>query len=350
MDFNSIPVLINVGFFVLAAAGVWFAGARLSVYADIISDRLEIDKALMGFVFLAFATELPEIVTNLTAAIRGNGVLVVNGMFGGIVMQTAVLAIADMAVYNRILTLTYLAYRSINQLQGTFLVLSLALLLVSALIGDIALVGHIGLTPVLLAGLYMFAVYIFMRYQKNTQWQALDTPDAQQNIAPKGIKSRFEGANTQKLVYHAVASGIVILVAGILLVQTVEAIAYQTGLGSSLIGVTLLAASTSLPELSTTITAVRLGAHSMAISNIFGSNLLMVFLLLPSDMFYREGLLLESVDKSARFALIAGIVVTAAYLIGLILRRPKRVLGMGIDSWFVMLFYVASLFVFYQLR
>ena len=81
MDFSNLSISINIGLFILAAVSVWFAGAKLSVYADTISDHLGMDKALMGFVFLAFATELPEIVTNLTGALRGNGALVVNGMW-----------------------------------------------------------------------------------------------------------------------------------------------------------------------------------------------------------------------------------------------------------------------------
>ena len=73
-----------------------------------------------------------------------------------------------------------------------------------------------------------------------------------------------------------------------MLVETAQTIADQSALGSSFIGVTLLAASTSLPRLSTTIAAVRLGAYTMALSSIFGSNLIMVLVLFPADMFYRQ--------------------------------------------------------------
>lgn len=88
----------------------------------------------------------------------------------------------------------------------------------------------------------------------------------------------------------------------------------------------------------------------MAISNIFGSNLIMVFLLLPADIFYSEELLLRQIDASAGFAVIAGIVVTSAYLIGIILRKRNRFLGMGYDSLFVLVFYILSLFALYGLR
>ena len=58
--FATFPLAINVGLFVLVAAAVWLAGTRLAAFADEISDRRRIGKAVMGLVFLAAATELPE--------------------------------------------------------------------------------------------------------------------------------------------------------------------------------------------------------------------------------------------------------------------------------------------------
>ena len=60
------------------------------------------------------------------------------------------------------------------------------------------------------------------------------------------------------------------------------------GAGTRFIGVTLLAGATSLPELTTSITAVRIGAYTMAISNIFGSNLIMLVLVFPADVLFRS--------------------------------------------------------------
>jgi cation:H+ antiporter len=88
----------------------------------------------------------------------------------------------------------------------------------------------------------------------------------------------------------------------------------------------------------------------MAISNIFGSNLIMIFLLLPTDIFYLKGALLNSSNDSAEFALISGIVVTAIYVIGLILRKSKTFLRMGVDSIAVLFIYIITLYVLYSLR
>lgn len=347
-DLSALPLGTQAGLFMLSAMAVWRAGNRLAVYADFLSDRLNVSRAFMGFVFLAVATELPEIVTNITAAIKGNGQLVLNGMFGGIAMQTAILAVADFVVFRQ--TLTFVARNAINLLQGAVLALLLALLLGIWFFGDIRLAGHLGLGPVILAAGYIFTIYLLSSYERGAQWRVVDVPEEMKQKESPTAPAKFEGRPTSAVVLRAGGAALVILVAGVILVSTAEQIAVASGLGYSFIGVTLLATATSLPELSTSIAAVRMGAHSMAISNIFGSNLIMVFLLLPADIFYSEGLLLHEIDASAAFALAAGIVVTAAYLIGLILRKRNRLFGMGYDSLFVLVFYVLSLFALYSLR
>ncbi|RMF09300.1 MAG: sodium:calcium antiporter, partial [Alphaproteobacteria bacterium] len=86
---TALPLLLNLALFAACAAAVWLAGTRLSRLADAISDRLRIGKALMGLVFLATATSLPEIVTVITAALANDAQLVLSNMFGGITFQTA---------------------------------------------------------------------------------------------------------------------------------------------------------------------------------------------------------------------------------------------------------------------
>ena len=142
----------------------------------------------------------------------------------------------------------------------------------------------------------------------------------------------------------------VILVAGTLLVATGEALALQTGLGSSFVGATLLASTTSLPELSTTLGAVRLRAYSMAFANIFGSNAIMLALLFLTDLVHRDAPILESVDRSAMFAAAMGIVVTTVYLVGLIMRRHRAIFRMGVDSFIVLIAYALTIVGLYVLR
>lgn len=349
LNYATLPLWVNSALFVFAGVCVWLSGTRLTIYADIISDRKHLNKASMGFLFLALATQLPEIVTNTTGAIHGNGKLVLNAMFGGMTMQTAVLALADIFVIGSI-SLSYAAQKSINLLQGVVLILLLTLVLVATMFGDTILFWHIGLVPILLALLYLFSIYIFLHYSQNNSWIITNIPKMiakTENVEKRSEKNKL---STKKIYLYIGLAVLTILISGMLLVQTAEVIATQSGLGSSFIGATLLASSTSLPELSASIAAVRLGSQSMAISNIFGSNLIMIFLLLPADMFYFEGAILNSADDSAKLALISGIIVTAIYVIGLIIRNSKTIFNMGFDSIAVLVTYIITIYTLYTLR
>src|SRR5690606_5153143 len=84
------------------------------------------------------------------------------------------------------------------------------------------------------------------------------------------------------------ASALAILVAAPYLAEAAGAIADLSGLGKTFIGSTLVAFSTSLPELVSTMAAVRMGAFDLAIGNVFGSNSYNMIVLVPLD-FLHEG-------------------------------------------------------------
>lgn len=337
----------NVLLFALAAAAVWYAGDRLTRSVDAIAERHALGRAFMGFVVLATATQLPEVVTNSTAALRGDAALVLNSMFGGVSLQTAVLVIADFFAARH--ALTYLSRSASNLAQASMLILLLAIVLGVAIVGDYALTGTVGLAPLVLAAAYLLVIRMLWVLDRQPSWKPLDADQARSDGETAG-NNRFVELGTARLVGYSVVAAAVILVAGVVLVLTAEAIAAQSGLGSSFIGVTLLATATSLPEVSTTLAAVRLGRYGMAVADIFGSNMIMIALLLPSDLLYREGVLLAEDNASARFALVLGIALTAIYLAGLVLRQRRSYLRLGIDSWAVLVVYAAGIAFLYTLR
>ena len=136
------PLALNLLVFAAAACGVWFAGARLASYADEISDRRRMGKALMGLVFLAAATSLPEMVTTMTAAIAGEAQLLLNNLFGGVTMQTAILAIADLVAGSA--ALTFYPRKPTPILEGSLLILLLTMVNAIFLFGEYALVWQVG--------------------------------------------------------------------------------------------------------------------------------------------------------------------------------------------------------------
>jgi cation:H+ antiporter len=356
-DFMGLSPWLNGIIFVAAAVVVWLAGTRLSFMADAIAERTKLGQALVGLLLLAVATSLPEIGTTVSAALRGNAGLVTNNIFGGITLQTVMLALVDLWVVRG--ALTYFSPRPVLLLEGVFLVLLLALALAAVAAGEFVMFFQVGLWSVLLLGAYLVSLILIHRYEVNERWQPADA-EARQAVedAVSAIRSDT-AANSphgygdwplrRLLLFFGVGSAF-ILGGGVVLALVSEALAEQTGLGTSFVGATLLAGSTSLPELSTTLAAARLGNYSMAISNIFGSNALMVLLLFVADLFYREGAILDAVGASSIFAAAMGIVVTAVYLAGLIEWKDRTIRGMGVDSAVVFGIYAGNVVVLYLLR
>ena len=345
---TSLPLPVNLILFLAAALGVWIAGTRLASYADEISDRKRIGQALVGLIFLASATSLPEVVTTTTAAIAGEAKLLLNNIFGGFPMQTAILAVAD--VFAGAAAITYYPRKPTPILEGCLLILLLGLVNAIVLFGDTALVWQIGYGSCSVALAYVLAIAMLRQYDEKEAWLAIEIPAEPDEAPVYPWRAKLEKLPYRRLLLRFAAASGLILVCGVVLVYASEALAAQTGLGSSFIGATLLAATTSLPEVSTTIIAVRLRAYTMALSNIFGSNLIMIILLLPADILYRPGPILAETDATAMFAIASGIIVTVIYVIGLVVRSHRTIGRIGIDSVLVMAIYLATLVVFYSLR
>jgi cation:H+ antiporter len=168
------------------------------------------------------------------------------------------------------------------------------------------------------------------------------TPGDTDDEAPTRSKAR--------IVTSLTLAGLVVVAGGYLVTRTGDALAEQTGLGSSFVGAILLALATSLPEVSTTLEAVRLGRHRLAFSNIFGTNLFDVGFLFVADVFYRGGGVLEEVGSFSQFAALLGILLTGVYVAGILRRRKRVVLRMGIDSAIVIAAYAVGVVVLYGLR
>lgn len=341
---HSVPVFLTL--FGCAAIVVWIAGTRLAEYGDEIAERLNLTREFVGLIFLATVTEFPEIVTTITAAQVDNPSLVLGNMFGGITMQTAILAVADLFVVRY--ALTSWPRKPTHALVATMLIVLLSALLAVTIIGDFPLGSSIGFGAICLSLGFPVAIALLRDFDQKSSWAPIDLPEDEElhhDFQRKGNKVAKH--NTSRLLLLAAFYSLFILAGGVMLALTADALAKQTSLGSSFIGVTLLAASTSLPELSTTLAAARIGAYTMAIANIFGSNLIMLALILPADIAYTSGPILSQADASAQFSIATGIMVTAIYVVGILIRRTPSLFGAGLDSWLVLIIYMTSLIVLF---
>jgi cation:H+ antiporter len=146
------------------------------------------------------------------------------------------------------------------------------------------------------------------------------------------------------------ATGLIIVVAGFVLARSGEAVAEQTGLGSSFVGALFVGLSTSLPEISTVVSAVRLGRYLLAFSDIFGTNIIDIALIGLVDAVFLGGPVLNEVGTFSIFTAILGIAVTLLYLAGLVERRDLTFGRLGMDSWAVVVTWLGGVAILFVLR
>jgi cation:H+ antiporter len=364
LNFENQSLWINIAIFVAAAGVVWFAGTRLSEYLAAISDRTGIGKAFTGMLLLGGITSLPEVATVTTASATGNAALAVNNVLGSAAMNVVILALADAMIGRD--ALTSVVAHPIVLLQGALDILLLSIVACAIIAGDMLIVGVGGWTSVLLL-LFLLAMWASSRYQNRRPWVADGSRDRRQDGERLQREKHQTGRTDRKhddggdrrpsgtislkgTIAKTIIAGLAILVAGFLLARTGDALAQQTGLGSSFVGAVLVGIATSLPEISSVTSAVRLKQYEMAIGDIFGTNLFNVGLIFLADAVYAGGPVLNEVGRFSSFATLLGIVLTTTYLAGLIERKGKTVVRMGIDSIAVLGIYSGGLVILYTLR
>ena len=339
LTLTDLSLVSNLLIFAVLAAGIWLAGTYLTHLADILSDRLNFSKSATGLLFLALATSLPEVATTVTAAVEQHTELLLNNLFGGIVVQTTMLAVADFWVRGSITNYPRGAH---HLLESVVLMLLLQILLAVILVGEPWGFGHVGIGSLVLGLCYILVVLLLRSSYGGPQWVPIEMPDQIEGSKWVAPSSQLSHLPTQRLLALAAGACVVILLFGSAIVLVSELLARQTGLGAGFVGASLLAAATSLPELSTTIAAVRLGAYTLAISNILGSNLIMIALVAPADLLTMNGPILRDVDGSIGLTVIAALLVTTVLCAGLIIRRKPEFLRFGSDSWIIMFVWMTT--------
>ncbi|WP_026731110.1 sodium:calcium antiporter [Fischerella sp. PCC 9605] len=346
LNFANYPIWMNLVIFAVAGGAVCFTGARLSIYADTIADRTGWGRAFIGALLLGGAASLPEIATTTTASAIGNAPLAANNILGEIGMQMAILALIDMVMVKG--ALTFFAPQPVLMLGGVVLVTLLALVLAANAAGEFVSLFGIGLWSVIVFGAYLISLYMIQRYERQDYWQPVTLPHQPAAEVTEQITTELHQLSLKRIFLYFAANSFVVLIAGWILAQIGDTLGEQTALGGSFIGATLLAFATSLPEAITTISAVRLGAFDLAISNIFGSNALTVSLFFIADIFYRQGTIFAAIDRPSMFMGALAIVLTCVFLWGLLERDNQTIYRMGVDSAIVITIYLGGLLLLYS--
>ncbi len=333
----GMPALVAA--FAGAALLISVAGVTVASRADVIADRTGLGEAIVGALILGGSTSLAGLVASVTAAWQGHPSLAISNAIGGIAIQTAFLAVADVT-YRRA-NLEHAAASTTNLSFSALLIALLSLLLVATFGPDVTLLG-VHPASVVLAVAYVAGLRLVGRVRRERMWSPRMT-----NLTVRDEPAADGGrAHSSAWIYGTFALAVAALAAaGYLVTQFGIAVADRTGLDDTAVGGLLVATVTSLPELVTTVTAVRRGALTLAVGGIIGGNAFDTLFLATSDVAYRSGSLYHRFNQQDLFVVALTILMTAVLLLGLLRRERAGVGRIGFESAFILVLYVGAVLV-----
>jgi cation:H+ antiporter len=331
----SWTLLQGIGVFSLCALVITLAGTRITRVVDQLADQTGIGEAAAGAVLLGASTSLGGSVLSVTAAWNGHAELAVSNALGGIAVQTFFLVLSDLA-YPRA-NLEHAAASVPNMMQNALLISLLALVLLTTFLPDSTL-WHIHPTTPLLFALYVYGLRLVRGTQQFPQWLPNITQDTRQD-QPDDIRQMPSLAHLWK---EFALLMLVLGLAGWALEPAATSIAAQTGISHTVVGVMLTAISTSIPELVTSIAAVRRGALTLAVGGIIGGNAFDVLFISASDIAYRQGSIYHAISADSTFWIALTLLMSSVLIMGLIRRERLGIARIGVEGVVILLLYLGG--------
>lgn len=310
-------MITTIILFAGSAAAIAVAGWILVSAADVIAERTGLGRAFLGMILVATITSLPELSTGLSAVtIARSPDIAVGNIVGGCVLNLLLFAMADAASRG---VAFYGHLSSSHNLTAAFGVILLGLVALAIIAPETARfsIGHVGVYSVLLAVLYFAAARLLYAVNIEATPATMDTAPRKMSLRPAVIR--------------CAVSGVVVTIAGILLAVSASGIAEQTNISASFVGVLLVSAVTSLPELVTTLVAVRMRSFDLAAGGLLGSNLFNMVVLVVDDIAYLDGPLFAAASESLAISPVVAMVMTAVILAAL--NYVRRTKPHPVDLW-----------------
>jgi cation:H+ antiporter len=328
--------------FVVCVGIVVAASSVLSRYADVIAEKTGLGRAWVGVILLAGVTSLPELVSGLTAVTVLNAPnLAIGGIVGSNLFNLTLIAVMDVA---------YQPGSILSRAQdGHILSGGLGILLMGSI--AIAPLMGVALSGVGLFGVSFISVGIVVLYLIGAR--LLSTFQSKRTVEVLEQEAEvlhYDRISRRRAFLTFGGAALVVVVTGIWLSTLADQIAAETGLGRSFVGALLLGVSTSLPEITASFTAVRIGAIDLAIGNVLGSNLFNVTLLAVYDVFDGGANLWAVMSNANALGLIIAMMMTAVVIVSLIYRAsPKTPWRVSWDGAALIAMYLGAMVALYIL-
>ncbi|OQW32790.1 MAG: hypothetical protein A4E19_05375 [Nitrospira sp. SG-bin1] len=330
--------------FIVSAGAIVFAGTRLSHHGDQIAELTGLGRLWIGVVLMAAATSLPEVLTTMSASWIEAPDLAAGNLFGAGLSNMLTLGLIDLLYRQKRVwrqaalghTLTAALAMVLTALAAFFVLLRI----------DVVHLG-VGLESAILLMLYVLGMRLVFR-QEDMARRQLERKAVVEGFVEAHHADVNHRGELRRAVIGFLIGALVLLMAAPLLAWSAERIAEESGITATFIGTSLVAITTSLPELVVSISAVRLGAFDLAVGNLFGSNAFNMAAFFFADLAYREGGLLSAVSSTHALTALWSIIMMNIGLMGIIYRAERRFMFIEPDSLLMIVIYILGLWLLFR--
>jgi cation:H+ antiporter len=303
MDVLLSAALLIIGLVMLCLGGNWLVSGGITI-----AKKFRISNLVIGMTIIAYGTSAPELAASIAAAGDHSAIILGN------IIGSNIANIGMVVGFAAILTPLTLR-KSILRKEIPIMLAVSALLILISIDGEISQYDGV----LLLVGLGVFGLYTFRNALKHREAAEDGTSSGKGNVYLKSA--------------GLIGIGIVILYIGsILTVDNAVVIATEFGLSEKIIGLTVIAIGTSLPELITSIIAIRKGHSDIGIGNIIGSNIYNVLMIMGVGA--SLGGILITADVYVDYAIM--IIFGLSLLIGFKTQIINRTMGIILTAGYVL--------------
>lgn len=283
-------ILIVAGFVALVKGADWLVDG-----ASALAKRFGISDLVIGLTVVAFGTSMPEFVVNMVSVVQGSTDLAITNILGSNIINTFV-----------ILGLTAMVYPVASQKRSRDFDIPMSIIAGILVFGAVAVnspFGEEGRGITRAGGVILLLMFCYFLY--NTFRHAKDHPEE----GPSDEVPSTKEMSTRKAVVLILAGLAGLVIGGELIVKSAVDLAMRLGVSEAIIGLTIVALGTSLPELATSVIAATKHNSDIALGNVVGSNIFNVFFVLSTSALIRPLPAYEGIEVDAWAAALGSILV-----------------------------------------
>lgn len=287
-------LLLIVGFVMLVKGADWFVEGVAGI-----AEKFGIPQLVIGLTIVAMGTSAPEAAVSITSAIKGNAGITIGNIVGSNILNILIILGLTAVITNVAVQKSTIRY------EIPFMLIITLVLLVQGMTGnEISLVEGI----ILWALFLVYMIYLF-RMAKNQK----------EDVANEKSQPVW------KLLLMGIVGAVLVVWGADVTVNAASAIAKMFGMSDRLIGLTIVALGTSLPELVTSVTAARKGKADIAIGNIVGSNIFNILFVVGTTAIVTPVIFEANFVIDTLVALAAGVILWLGVFKNKELRRPAGI-------------------------